>query len=107
MKLDINNRALVHQAVHDKKTIEIDVEREDTHYATSEAPVEWAECAPSLLNKQDMAYAIAYTAPDLKGQIDRWILLVYATGGKIFYKAKGLDLVSMRIEWPETATAAV
>lgn len=106
MKLDINNRALVQQTVHDKKNIEIDVDRKETHYAATEAPGEWVECAPSLLSKQDMSYAIAYTGPDLKGQIERWIVLVYATGGKIFYKANGPDLVSMRIEWPEAVAAA-
>ena len=64
------------------------------------APPEWTAYPPCILPPEGYAHVFLYAGSDAQGALTRLELVVHLDGGRILYKAKGSDLVALRVTWP-------
>ena len=97
------NYAQIRAACESKTDMELEVPRSATAFAESQAPLEWTAYPPCILPPEGYAQVFVHSGADLRGAVTRFELTVHLSGGRILYKAKDHELVSMKVTWPEDA----
>jgi len=54
---------------------------------------------PAILKANDMTHVICGNDPSLAGKYIRFMVLVYALGGKIYYRSIGSDRYHAEVKW--------
>lgn len=86
-----------------KSEIEFEVPRAITAFSSGSAPSEWAAYPPCILPPEGCANVFRHAGSDAQGALTRLELVDHLDGGQILYKAKGSDLVALRVTWPSDA----
>lgn len=103
MFFDQENYTAIRDACKSKSEIEFEVPRAITAFSSSSAPSEWTAYPPCILPPEGYAHVFLHAGSDAQGALTRLELVVHLDGGRILYKAKGSDLVALRVTWPSDA----
>jgi len=100
MLFNQENYNAIRDACKSKNEIEFEVPLAITAFSSSSAPPEWTAYPPCILPPEGYAQVFLHAGSDAQGALTRLELVVHLDGGCILYKAKGSDLVSLRVTWP-------
>jgi len=90
--------------IEQRKNISIKISDEITKFSKEIPNVDFSsetEVPPTkmILSREGLAQIILHTTPDVRGRFTRFVVFVYAFGGKIFYKKIDENYFEAKLEW--------
>ena len=101
MKFDQNDYPKIKQACQKKEEVEFDAMKSITAFENSDAPSNWTAYPPTLLPPEGYAQVFYHSGTNARGALTRLELVIHLDGGRILYKKKNEDTISLKVTWPE------
>jgi hypothetical protein len=103
---DLNEEMML-DIIEEQRDISIKVSDELTNFSYEIFDVdssEEKEVPPTqmIFSREGIAEIILHTTPDVRGRFTRFVVFVYAFGGKIFYKKINDHYFEAKLKWPRS-----
>lgn len=103
MKFNAQNYPSIKASCQNKEEIEFYVDKNATAFANTEAPDAWEAYPPACLPPEGYAQLFVYAGNDKRGTLTKLELIIHLDGGRILYRKRGHEHVSLKITWPNNA----
>lgn len=98
------NEEMMLDIIQQRKNISIKISDDLTGFTKEIPDVDFSrekEIPPTkmILTREGLSQIMYYTTPDVRGRYNRFVVFVYAFGGKIFYKKLDEHYFEAKLEW--------